>query len=223
MGAGLRERGVVEAPVEVDRIRRAYDAFSRIYFLAGPLECRARMKGIELAGITPADKALEVATGLGQCFLAMLKRVDRCNIVHGVDLSTAMLEKTRKRAVKKGYTNFDLRQADARNLPFPDKTFDVLYSSYMLDLIPLADLPVVLGEFARVLKPGGRLVLVNLSKRHPVPVLYEKLYRWKPYALGGCRPVLMESFVREAGFVEVKRVFLRLPLPSEIVTARKPI
>ncbi len=213
--------GMVEAPVETDKIRNAYNIFSRIYFLAAPLEKKARMRGLELAQIKPTDRILEVATGLGDTFLEMLKQVDPANTVYGVDLSPAMLEKTRKRAVKNGYPNFDLGEGDARHLRFADETFDVVYNSYMLDLIPLADLPVVLGEFHRVLKTDGRLVLVNLSKRDASPIFYEKIYRWMPYLLGGCRPVLMESCVKQVGFSEVWREFFNMPMPSEIVTAVK--
>jgi demethylmenaquinone methyltransferase/2-methoxy-6-polyprenyl-1,4-benzoquinol methylase len=213
---------MVEAPVETDKIRKVYNFYSRIYFLVAPLEKKARMRGLELARIKPSDRILEVATGLGDTFLEMLKRVEPANTVYGIDLSSAMLEKTRKRAVKNGYPNFDLREGDARDLPFADETFDVVYNSFMLDLVPLADLPVVLGEFHRVMKADGRLVLVNLSKRDASPVFYEKLYRWMPYLLGGCRPVLMESCVREAGFAQVQReVLTMLSLPSEIVTAVK--
>ncbi|MBM4275425.1 MAG: methyltransferase domain-containing protein [Deltaproteobacteria bacterium] len=221
MQTQVAQHGMVEAPVEVDKIRKVYNIFSRIYFLAAPLEKKARMRGIELAKIKPNDRILEVAPGLGDSFLEMLKRVDPANTVSGVDLSPAMLEKTRKRALKNGYSNFDLREGDARHLPFTDETFDVVYSSYMLDLIPLADLSRILGEFHRVLKTDGRLVLVNLSKKDVSPVFYEKIYRWMPYLLGGCRPVLMASFVKHEGFSDVNREFLNLPIPSEIVTAVK--
>ena len=221
MEAQETQHGIVEAPVEVAKIRQVYNFLSRIYFLATPLEKKARLRGIELGRINPNDKILEVATGLGHSFLALLELADSANTVYGVDLSPAMLEKTRRLTLKKGYTNFDLREGDARHLPFPDETFDVIYNSYMLDLIPLADLPVVLDEFCRLLKADGRLVLVNLSKKEASPVFYEKLYRWMPYLLGGCRPVRMENFVKQAGFSEVHREFLKMPLSSEIVTAVK--
>ena len=109
----------------------------------------------------------------------------------------------------------------------PD-TFDVLFNSYMLDLIPLADLPVVLQEFKRVLKSGGRLALVNMSKPDAATkTWWERLYRrtprsWVPYLLGGCRPVLIAEIAREVGFEEIHREFVPHILPSEIVTARKP-
>lgn len=213
--------GIIEAPVEVDRIRKKYDWASEIYFLAAPLEKKARMRGIELADIKPNDKVLEVAVGIGLSFLEILKRVDRENAVYGLDLSPAMLEKTRKLAIKHGYSNFDLREGDARHLPFPDETFDVLYNSYMLDLIPLADFSVVLKEFYRVLKKSGRLVLVNLGKKDSAPVFYEKLYNLSPYFWGGCRLVLMESYVKQIGFRDVKREIIKTLMTSEIVTGIK--
>ncbi len=86
----------------------------------------------------------------------------------------------------------------------------------------------VLGEFRRVLKPGGRLVLVNMSKRDTDRItLLERIYRtlpkrWVPYLMGGCRPVLMEGPVGRAGFTDVQRQYLPQMLPSELITARVP-
>lgn len=215
------QTGVIEAPVETDKIRKTYMWMSKIYFLAAPLEKKARMRGIELARIQPTDQILEVAVGIGHSFLEILKRVDRGNIVHGIDLTPAMLKKTKALITKNKFSNFELKEGDARQLPFADGTFDLVYNSYMLDLIPLADFPVVLKEFRRVLKPGGRLVLVNLSKKDSTPVFWETLYSLNPYFWGGCRPVLMESYVAQTGFKNVKREFPEMLLASEIVTAIK--
>lgn len=218
-------QGIMDAPVEVHKIQKAYDIISKIYFLLAPFEERARMRGVASAQIEQSDKVLEVAVGTGLSFVEILKRVSREKIVHGIDLSKAMLEKTRKRAIKHGYANFDLKQADARNIPFLDNSFDVLYNSYMLDLIPIKDISKVLDEYLRVLKPGGRIVLVSLSKQGREPILYEMLYKLNPYLLGGCRPVLMENFLREAGFSNVQREVSRLPLitwfVSEVVSGTK--
>lgn len=219
---------IIEAVAPTERIRRAYDIYSHFYGkLAAPLERRPRMLALEQSGIRPQDKVLEVAVGPGATLLEILKRVERTNVVHGIDLSPKMLEAARQRVSAAGYDNVVLREGDARTLPFPDGTFDVLYNSYMLDLVPVQDIPIVLDEFNRVLRPAGRLVLVNLSKRHGSKrTWYEKLYMWLPkmlvpYVLGGCRPVLMENFVKERGFEGVKREYIRHIIPSEIVTARK--
>ena len=219
------QNGIIEAPVESSKIIKAYTWWSKAYFLFAPLEKTARMRGIELVQIQPNDRVLEVAVGTGYSFLEIIKKVERKNTVYGVDLTPAMLEKTKKLIIKKGYSNFDLKEGDARHLPFPDETFDVLYNSFMLDLIPIADFPVVLKEFRRVLKKEGRLVLVNLSKKENTPVflenLYNKLYNLNPYLWGGCRPVFMESFVKQTGFGNVKREVPKTIHLSEIVTASK--
>jgi ubiquinone/menaquinone biosynthesis C-methylase UbiE len=216
---------IIDAPVEIEKIKKAYKLWSKGYFLFAPLEKTARMRGIELANIQPDDKILEVAVGTGYSFLELVKRVQRDNIVHGIDLTPAMVEKTKKRISNKGYSNFDLKESDARQLPFPNETFDVLYNSFMLDLIPTAEFPVILKEFQRVLKKDGRLILVNLSKKDNTPAyvekLYTKLYNWNPYIWGGCRPVFMESFVKQTGFKNVTREVPKTIHQSEIVTAIK--
>lgn len=222
----MDDTAMVEAPVRVDDIRKAYHLYSRFYgALVAPLEGKPRRRALELAGLQPHDRVLEVAVGTGATLLKILERVDRANLVHGVDLTPGMLEAARRSAARAGHANLDLRLADARSLPFDDDAFDVLFNSYMLDLIPLADMPVVLGEFLRVLRPGGRLVLVNMSKDGRL-TLYERLYRAAPaglaaYLFGGCRPVLMAAPVRAAGFRDVQREFIANAIPSEVVVARK--
>jgi demethylmenaquinone methyltransferase/2-methoxy-6-polyprenyl-1,4-benzoquinol methylase len=217
------QNGIIEAPLGISKIKEIYNFASRYYFLSNLIEKKPLMRGIELAKIKPDDKVLEVAVGLGFMFLEILKRVNQNNIVHGIDLSPKMIAKAKERALKSEFSNFDLREGDARRLPFPDETFDVLYNSYMLDLTPLSDLPVILKEFYRVIKKGGRLVLVNFSKENSSPVFTETLYKLVPSLWHGCRPVLMQSFVKQAGFSDVKREFPKyfLSLPSEIVTALK--
>lgn len=221
-------QGMIEAVAPPDRIRRAYDFYSRFYgALVAPLEHLPRMRGLERVAIQPHERVLEVAVGAGLTFAEILRRVAPDNIVEGVDLSPRMLQQTRRRAERAGHNNFQLQLADARRLPFADNAFDVLYNSYMLDLIPFGEMRGVLAEFHRVLKPGGRLALVNLSKERPserpwLEWLYQRLpRRWVPFLFGGCRPVLMECLVREAGFRQVEREFVRHWMHTEIVLARK--
>lgn len=137
-----------------------------------------------------------------------------------------MLQLTNRRMYQARFTNLDLREADCRDLPFEDNTFDVLYNGYMLDLIPLADLAPVVAEFHRVLKPGGRLILLNMSKADDKITPLEKLYPRLPgsfvlYFFGICRPVLIEGIVKEAGFQYVARKYLEGVVASEIITAVK--
>lgn len=221
---------IESAAGSTDEVRRLYNAKSRYYErMLGNLERKPRMLGLERAHLQPQDRVLEVAVGPGMTLLEIARRVDPATPIHGVDLSPGMLEKARQKVTAAGLRNVALSEADARHLPFPDERFDVLYNSYMLDLIHLDDMPVVLGEFYRVLKPGGRLVLVNLSKSEPGRVTwFERLYRTLPTRLvppliGACRPVVMAPHVVNAGFLNVEREFVPNAIPSEVVTATKPI
>lgn len=219
---------IIEAAATPEQARRVYDLWSHFYGWWAPLfERRPQMLALEQAAIQPQDKVLEVAVGAGGILVEIVRRVDPANPVCGIDVSPKMLAKARRRVTKSGHSNIDLREADARSIPFPDSTFDMLFNSYMFDLLPLKDMPLVLGEFHRVLKPGGRLVLVNMSKADGSQrTWWERLYQRLPrtgaaYLLGGCRPVVLEPLIRQAGFTEVKREFLQGLLPSEIVVARR--
>jgi demethylmenaquinone methyltransferase / 2-methoxy-6-polyprenyl-1,4-benzoquinol methylase len=220
---------MIEAVGTTDRIRQAYDLWSLVYArVAGPLERGPRLRALEWAGIQREDTVLEVAVGTGAIFLEILKRVDSKTRVTGVDLSPKMLQKAQRLIREKGYRNATLFQADARHLPFQAETFDVIYSSYLLDLFQLNDIGRALVEFRRVLKPGGRLVLVNLSRQDTEKISWmERFYlwlpsAWVPYLLGSCRPVFLQSFLEAWQFTEIERKFIHDLTHSEIVRARKP-
>ncbi len=211
-----------------DKISKAYDRRGEIYArTVAPLEWPNHLQAINRAAIKPQDKILEVAVGPGLTLLELLRRVHRDNIVHGVDLSQGMLQIAKSRIEEAGFKNFDLKQADARHLPFENNQFDLVYNGYMLDLIPLKDMHPILVEFRRVLKPNGRLVLLNMSKvSSEKKTLREILYKLLPptlvlYLAGGCRPVLMSDEVKKAGFDRIERVFFKGRMPSEIIIARQ--
>jgi demethylmenaquinone methyltransferase/2-methoxy-6-polyprenyl-1,4-benzoquinol methylase len=216
---------VIEARVSTAAIRSAYDRWSRFYGVVARFERGPRLRGLELAEIQGDDRVLEVAVGTGASLLEILGLVNPDNSVTGVDLSDRMLERSRRAVTRAGHRNVELHQADARDLPFADGSFDVVINSYMLDLIPLADIPVVLGEFRRILADDGRLVMVNMSRGRRL-TRWEKLYRATPprlvpYLFGGCRPVLVEQPARDAGFRHVEREFITGAIPSEVVVAHK--
>ena len=216
--------------LDLQFIKRAYNRRSWVYSkTVAPLEWENHLIAIQRAQIRLGEKVLEVAVGPGFTLTELAKLVGTQTRIYGVDLSTSMLNLTRGRLEAHGFSNFDLREADCRNLPFDDNTFDVLYNGYMLDLIPFADMSGILQEFQRVLKPSGRMILLNMSKHdEEVVTPREKLYTRLPaslalYVMGGCRPVLMESLVKAAHFQSVQRVFLDGRFPSEIVMGIKPM
>ncbi len=212
-----------------EMVKRAYNRRSWVYSkTVAPMEWEYHLLALDQARIQPGEKVLEVAVGPGLTFLELARRVGKDTALYGMDLSTGMLELTDQRLRANGFSKFELKEGSASQIPFESSAFDVLYNGYMLDLIPEADMPGILGEFERVLRPGGRLVLLNMSKPDREMVIFrEKLYRLLPpslvlYLMGGCRPVLMEELVRKAGFSNVQRTFIGGKAPSEIILATKP-
>ncbi len=213
-----------------ETIKRAYNRRSWIYSkTVAQMEWSNHLTALEMADLKTGEKVLEVATGPGLTIVELTKRIGKETTIHGIDTSMRMLSLAEKNLLAHGFSNFQLKEADSRQLPFEENTFDFLYNGYMLDLIPVQDMPKILNEFYRVLKPGGRMILLNMSKRdETTKTSRETLYSILPakftlYVLGGCRPVLMENMVNAAGFKNITRVFLDGKFPSEIVKAKKPL
>ena len=135
-----------------------------------------------------------------------------------------MLKRARQRAEQSGVDTYRLALGDAYDLAFPDESFDMVLNSYMFDLLPTEDFVPVLREFLRVLRPGGRLVMVNMTQgarwyNH----LWESLYRLHPPLMGGCRGVVVEPFLRQAGFTNTRRAYVsQWTFPSEVVYGERP-
>lgn len=214
---------ILEARYTHKEIVRKYNWIAPIYDLFGILmESKARQRALEMAAIQNGEKVLEVAFGTGLNFVEILKR-NRCGWVNGIDVSMKMLERTKKRISKIGQKNFTLYLCDCRHLPFEDGAFDVLMNQYLLDILPVEDFIPILLEFKRVLKTGGRIVLVNMTKGERwVNQIYEEIYKLKPPLLAGCRGVMAQPFLEEIGFKEFQREFVsQLGFPSEVVRGIK--
>jgi demethylmenaquinone methyltransferase/2-methoxy-6-polyprenyl-1,4-benzoquinol methylase len=213
--------------VSSQKIARVYDLRSRMYdFTVARSEFGYHLKALKRVRWQPDMRILEVAPGPGRVMAKLAEEVDGATKLYGLDVSSKMLGLTRKRLNRRGFTQYELQQGDCRRLPWPDNSFDLLYNGYMMDLIPNAEMGGVLAEFHRVLKPGGQLVLLNMSARDGSVGLWERLYLILPdlmvhHLMGNCRPVRMERYVVEASFTEVNREYLGGRHPSEIVSAIK--
>jgi demethylmenaquinone methyltransferase/2-methoxy-6-polyprenyl-1,4-benzoquinol methylase len=222
---------VIEARGSRRALIRAYDLFSYLYSsTAARLERAGVNRGLARLHAPASARVLEVAVGTGLVHARLAQRLGPSpsglgtsgrGLLVGTDLSNGMLRATQKRVPEAR-----LARADARQLPFAAESFDLVWSSYLLDLIPTAEMTPVLSEFRRVLRPGGQLVLVNFSKNGDGMTWWERLYAATPTVLvpwlySGCRPVEAAPFVRAAGFREVEREFVTNGLDSEVITAKK--
>jgi ubiquinone/menaquinone biosynthesis C-methylase UbiE len=195
------------------RASAVYDAWTWM------LERRSLDAALSRADIRDGESILEVAVGSGQVFREVLSRNPSGRNV-GTDLTPAMLQRTRAKAERTGVP-FVLEQGDARTLPFEGASFDLVLCNNMLGLLPSSDVPPVVRELVRVLRPGGRLVLVTM--KHPERRIPRWIYRLGAMRLGGWADVELEPVVRACGLPDVQReVVTQLGFPSEILSGRKP-
>jgi ubiquinone/menaquinone biosynthesis C-methylase UbiE len=157
--------------------------------------------------------------------LALAQSAGERGRVYGIDLSSRMLRLTRKKMIKKGVENHVvLVQGDALQLPFKSACFDALFMSYTLELFDTPEIPRLLSECKRVLRDGGRMCVISLSKTGRsswMRSLYEWGHRKFPRLLD-CRPIFVQNTLSEAGFhVTDTTIFPLLGLPVEIILANK--
>lgn len=174
--------------------QRFYDRTAPFYSISSLLfHSRAHRRLVELAGPLEAQTLLEVAIGSGELFQLLLER-NRTGLTVGVDLSPGMVAVVMKRLNERAANGFRLvagrallQAVDAREMPFPDGMFDALFNCYLFELLPAADIERTVREFHRVLRPGGRLLLVNPGDNSPRPGLGSRLfnfcYGWAGYVV----------------------------------------
>jgi ubiquinone/menaquinone biosynthesis C-methylase UbiE len=199
------------------RLAPVYEAWARL------TEARPRRRVLELAAPREGEAVLEVATGTGAQLVELARRNPSGRTV-GVELAEGMLVQNRKRLAEAGLEQrVELVPASALELPFEDRSFDLVVNSYMLDLLPRDDIPRALAEFRRTLRPGGRIVLSNMTvgerRRHRV---WDALYARGVNLTANCRGVLAAPVLEGLGFEDVRREFVsQCSFPTEIVAARK--
>ncbi|MGA2360781.1 MAG: methyltransferase domain-containing protein [Terriglobales bacterium] len=213
----------LDARVSQEEIGNVYDKLAPLYDIWGKLtESRARDRAIDLAAIEGGQSILEVAVGTGLAFYEIVKRnPNGCNV--GIDLSSGMLEKAKRRLRELSGANYSLNIGTAFDLPSQTESVDVLVNNYMFDLIPYEDMDKVLAEFRRALKIGGRLILVNMTEGVTLGSrLYDFIYKLWPRAMGGCRGVRLADRLEQHGFtVKVREYYQQMLVPSEVILAQK--
>jgi len=134
-----------------------------------------------------------------------------------------MLAKTKSLLSKQPNSNYSLDIGSAFDIKMDDFSVDILFNNYMFDLIPFDQMDTVINEFSRVLKPGSKLVLVNMTKAEQFGAgLYERIYRISPTLMGGCRGVKLSNLLAKHGFkVEIREYVQQMLFPSEVILATK--
>src|SRR2546425_10253329 len=204
-----------------DRIAPRYDVLNRVLSVGTDLSWRRR--ALDLARLGKNGRALDVGTGTGDFALALLARSPRSATVTGVDISAGMLAVAERRAAKAGLgPRYERLIASVESLPFPNGVVDVALAGLVIR--NGGDIPRGLGEMRRVLRPGGRAVVLDLhTPRNPaIRRLYRsyslisprlaaalgsdpEAYRYLPRSIEAFYdPETLAALLRDAGFTRVR-------------------
>jgi len=207
--------------------RQVYDRTSRWHrFVEEPFERRARTAGLDLLRVQPGERVLEIGCGAGGALVALAAAVGPAGCVVGLDLSPGMIRQASARLRRAGLTDRAVMLVgDATSVPRPDVSFDALFMAFTLELFDTPEIPLVLAECRRLLRPGGRIAVVSLSRETPVgwPTrLYERLHDSFPAALD-CRPIYAGLAIEAAGFEQAQsRTIPMWGLRAEAAVAVRP-
>jgi ubiquinone/menaquinone biosynthesis C-methylase UbiE len=210
---------MIQETIPASAAQRFYNRLGARHDWAELYEGHAKDRALALLRLAPGLTVLNAGVGTGTDHRRIVAAVEPGGMAVGVDLASVMLDLTRRR------TGSPVVRSDIRRLPFRTSGFDRLLSAYVLDLLPARDLPRVLGEFHRVLRPGGVMVLVSLTEgASPASRLviraWRAIYRRRPLWLGGCRPIPLAALVGSRGFdVVADETVIQLAVPSAIVAA----
>jgi SAM-dependent methyltransferase len=116
--------------------------------------------------LEPGKRVLDIGSGAGMDSLIAALMVGPEGSVTGVDMTPEMIENARKGAAELDLNNVTFVEGEAETLPFDDSSFDVVISNGVIDLIP--DKDAVFGEIYRVLVPGGRVQIADVTIQQPV-------------------------------------------------------
>jgi SAM-dependent methyltransferase len=119
-----------------------------------------------LGRLAAGERVLDLGSGAGTDSLVAAQMVGSSGKVVGIDMTAAMLVKARRAAGEMGVANVEFVEGEVESLPFPDEAFDVVISNGVIDLVP--DKDAVYSEIFRVLAPGGRVQIADVTIQKPV-------------------------------------------------------
>jgi ubiquinone/menaquinone biosynthesis C-methylase UbiE len=134
----------------------------RLWLMSRGREGKFRRQLVELGGVKPGDAVLDIGCGTGSLAIEAAKVVGPKGSVVGVDPSDEMVGRAQAKG-RRSRTNVRFQKGIAQELPFADASFDVVLCTFVLHQLPHEAWHKAKTEAARVLKPGGRLLLVDIG------------------------------------------------------------
>ena len=207
-------------------MRAVYDRIGRWQDTQSFYEEPALDALIAHGGFASAPSILEVGCGTGRFAERLLR--DHCSPTTryvGADLSPRMVEIARNRLASVGERARVVQTDGAFDFDWPDGSQDRIVATYLLDLLPAADIRAFLTEAHRLLGNDGRLCLAGLTWEEGllgqiVPSLWVAVHAIRPQWVGGCRPLRMRRFVAAGSWtIRHHEIVRRWGVPSEVLVA----
>jgi len=205
--------------------RALYDKISTVYdLLSEHTEAPARDAGLRMLAPQPGETVLEIGFGTGHALVWLARAVGPTGKVHGIDLSDGMKAVAETLVRHEALADrVELRSGDAIDLPYAADSMDAVFMSFTLELFDTPEIPVVLAQCRRVIKTGGRIVVVGMSKEGEHGLVYEA-YEWTHRHFPNfvdCRPIFVSQVLAAAGFQVTEKHNVKVWVPMEIVRAEK--
>jgi demethylmenaquinone methyltransferase/2-methoxy-6-polyprenyl-1,4-benzoquinol methylase len=202
--------------------RENYDRMARWYDLFASSEKKFTEIGLDMVAVRVGEKVLEIGSGTGHALVELAHSAGHSGLACGLELSPGMIAIAHKLIrAKSPESSAKLLNGDAGTLPFRDGAFDGVFLSFTLELFADLEIPVILGECRRVLKPGGRIGVVAMARSNSLACrMYEWGHRQWP-ALLDCRPIALRRWLEESNYTIEKTSLKKMwGLPVEIVLGR---
>ncbi|HEX4142812.1 MAG TPA: class I SAM-dependent methyltransferase [Pirellulales bacterium] len=220
------EPGVLRVLQTKDVTRQYYNKIAKVYdLLSEEAEKPMREAGLEKLAPQAGEKILEVGCGTGHCLIDIARAVGPQGKVLGIDISDNMVGLAQDLAQRERLAErIAIQRGDAEQLPYEAGSLDGIFFSFTLELFDTPELPRVLAQCRRVLRPGGRIVVVAVSREgeHGAMLnLYEWTHKHFPNLMD-CRPIYVRRALEAAGFTIKSADVRSMWVPVEIVLAYKP-
>jgi demethylmenaquinone methyltransferase/2-methoxy-6-polyprenyl-1,4-benzoquinol methylase len=219
----MNKKRILRVRADDAAMKRIYTIFSKFMGLIEKSEKSLRKRSFELLEFQIGEKVLEIGFGRGTALIEISKAISKTGEVYGIDLTPEMVKIAKKNLAKNHISNVNIQEGDARNLPYEENFFDVVYMASTLELFDTPDIPIVLSEIKRVLKNTGRICIVSIPRKGREDSFIVRIYEWfhrNFQSFASCRPIYLEDSIKRAGYKIIKTDVIGILFPMKIVIAK---